>query len=449
MSRESTAAAGWLIQPDDPGYDKARAAWNLILDQRPEAVALPASASDVAAAVRYAAGRGLHVAPQSTGHGAMMLGDLAGTLLLKTERLRGISIDPVARTARVEAGVIWQDVVHAAAVHGLATLAGSSPDVGVVGYTLGGGLSFLGRKYGFAANSVLAIELVTADGRLVRADADHEEDLFWALRGGGGSFGVVTAIEFRLFPLTHAYAGALWYPAERGGEVLSAWAKLTGGDVPDELTTLARYLNLPPIPDIPEPLRGKSFVIVEAYHTGDPAVADELLAPLRGLGPVDDTIATVPVPAILHLHMDPDHPVPGVGDGMTLDDLPDAAVEEIVMTAGPGPHPPLMSTEIRHLGGELGRARPGNGALASLDARYVLHAAHMTPALDLVVPAMERIATIKSALSPWTARQSYMNFTDSWMYDAPMWPHETFERLRRVRVFTDPGKLFRANHPIP
>jgi len=449
MSTEGSTTAGWLIQPGDARYDGARGAWNLILDQRPAAVALPATASDVVAAVSYAASRGLRIAPQSTGHGATMLGDLAGTLLLKTARLRGISIDPVARTARVEAGVIWQDVVDAAAGHGLATLAGSSPDVGVVGYTLGGGLSFLGRKHGFAANSVLAIELVTADGRLVRADADHEEDLFWALRGGGGSFGVVTAIEFRLFPLTHAYAGALWYPADRGGEVLPAWTKLTSDDVPEELTTLVRYLNLPPIPDIPEPLRGKSFVIVEAYHVGDPAVADELLDPLRGLGPVDDTIATVPVPAILHLHMDPDHPVPGVGDGLTLDDLPDAAVEAIVTTVGPGPHPPLMSTEIRHLGGELGRARPGNGALASLDARYVLHAAHMTPAPDLVLPAMEQIATIKSALSPWAARQSYMNFTDTWMYDAPMWPHETFERLRRVKLFTDPGNLFRANHPIP
>ena len=136
-----------------------------------------------------------------------------------------IRIDPEARVARVEAGVVWLDVVHAAARHGLAALAGSSPDVGVAGYTLGGGMSFLGRRYGLAASNVLAIEMVTADGRLVRADHEHEPDLFWALRGGGGSFGVVTALEFRLFPLTHAYAGVLWYPIERGSEVLHTWGR--------------------------------------------------------------------------------------------------------------------------------------------------------------------------------------------------------------------------------
>ena len=160
---------------------------------------------------------------------------------------------------------------------------------------------------------------MTADGRMVRADHEHEPDLFWALRGGGGSFGVVTAIEFRLFPLTHAYAGVLWYPIERGSEVLHTWGELTRSGPPDELTTVGRFLNFPPIPQIPEPVRGKSFVIVEAYHLGDPARADRLLAPLRALGPVNDTIATVPMPVLSHLHMDPEEPVPGAGDGLMLD----------------------------------------------------------------------------------------------------------------------------------
>jgi FAD/FMN-containing dehydrogenase len=204
--------AGQFVLPDDPDYDQARQPWNLALDQRPAAVILPESAADVAAAVSYAADRGLRIAPQGTGHGAAPLGSLEGTVLLRTDRMRGIRIDPRARTARAEAGVIWRDVVEAAARHGLAALAGSSPDTGVVGYTLGGGISFLGRAFGLAANSVTAIEVVTADGHLVRADHEHQPDLFWALRGGGGSFGVVTALEFRLFPVTEAYAGALWYP---------------------------------------------------------------------------------------------------------------------------------------------------------------------------------------------------------------------------------------------
>ena len=441
--------AGQLIRADDTGYDQARQAWNLTIDQRPDAVVLPESAADVAAAVRYAASRGLRVAAQATGHNAGPLGDLAGTLLVRTERMRDIRIDPRARVARVESGAVWLDVVHAAARHGLAALAGSSPDVGVAGYLLGGGLSFLGRKHGIAANSVVAIEVVTANGELVRADADHEPDLFWALRGGGGSFGVVTALEFRLFPITEAYAGVLWYPIERGSEVLHAWGELTHRELPDELTTVGRYLQLPPIPDIPEAIRGKSFVIVEAYHLGDPAAADELLAPLRALGPVNDTITTVPVPALSHLHMDPEHPVPGAGDGMTLDDLPPAAIDAFVRTAGPGTPVPLLSAELRHLGGEIGRARPGNGALAKLDAQYVLYAVGMTPVPDLVRPVMAQVEAVKEALALWAARHAYLNFAETRMHQAPLWPHEVYQRLREIKAAVDPGNVIRSNHPVP
>ncbi len=174
-----------------------------------------------------AAERGQQIAAQATGHNAGPLGSLENAILLRTDRMRGVTIDAQARIARVQAGAVWLEVVEAVARHGLAVLAGTSPNVGVVGYTLGGGLSFLGRKYGLATNNVQAIELVTADGRFVRADRDSEPDLFWALRGGGGSFGVVTAIELRLFPVTEVYAGLLWYPIEREGEVLPAWRELT------------------------------------------------------------------------------------------------------------------------------------------------------------------------------------------------------------------------------
>jgi FAD/FMN-containing dehydrogenase len=242
---------GKVVLPGDERYDGAWRAWNLAVDQRPAAVAFPESAAEVAAAIRYAAGRGLRVAAQGTGHNAGPLGPLADTVLVRTDRMRGIRIDRKTRTARAEAGVIWIDVVQAAATDGLATLAGSSPDVGVTGYTLGGGLSFLGRKYGLAASNVTAAELVTADGRLVRADHEHEPDLFWALRGGGGSFGVVTALEFRLFPHTQAYAGALWYPIGRAPEVLHAWRELTRGPVPDELTHDRTAAQLPADPADP------------------------------------------------------------------------------------------------------------------------------------------------------------------------------------------------------
>jgi len=441
--------AGKIVRPGDARFGEARGAWNLAVDQQPAAVVFPETAEDVRAAVRLAAAQGLQLAAQGTGHLARPLGDLAGTILLKTERMRGIRIDPAARIARAEAGVLWLEVVEAAARHGLAGLAGSSPDVGVVGYTLGGGLSFLGRKYGLAASHVHAIELVTADGRLVRADREHEPDLFWALRGGGGSFGVVTAIEFGLFPVRQMYAGHLWYPIERGSDVLHAWAELTHCEVPDELTTVGRFLQFPPIPDIPEEVRGQSFVIVEAFHLGEPAQADELLVPLRALGPVNDTIQAVPVPAVSHLHMDPEQQVPYAGDGMLLADLPSAAVDAFVRVSGADARYPLLTVEIRHLGGELARPRPGHGALASIDARYVLHAIGMTPDPEATAAVMAQAGAVKQALAPWAARQMYLNSAETATSAQPLWTEQAYHRLRRIKAKVDPGNLIRANHPIP
>ncbi len=177
------------------------------------------------------------MAAQGTGHNAAPLGDLGDTLLVKTDAMQQVSIDPVARTGWVAAGACWQQVAEAAGAHGLAGLAGSSPNVGVVGYTIGGGMGWLGRTYGLSANNVESIDLVTADARLVRADGCREPDLFWALRGGGGSFGIVTGLEIRLFPISSVYAGLLWWPADAAAEVLHSWRELIQSTVPDEFTT--------------------------------------------------------------------------------------------------------------------------------------------------------------------------------------------------------------------
>jgi UDP-N-acetylenolpyruvoylglucosamine reductase len=450
QGRFAPALAGKIVIPEDARFDEARRAWNLAVDQEPAAVVFPESAPDVAAAVRLAVEAGQRIAPQGTGHGAATLGPLGDTILVKTERMRGLSIDPVERIARAEAGVLSLELVRAAAQHGLASVAGSSRDVGVVGYTLGGGLSFpFGRRHGLAANSVRAIELVTADGSLVRADRDHEPDLFWALRGGGGSFGVVTAIEFELVPITHAYAGLLWYPIERAGEVLHAWAELTRADPPEELATAGRLLNLPPIPEVPEPVRGKSFVVVEAVHLGDPATADELIAPLRALGPVNDTIQMVPAAALLDLFLEPEHPVPAVGDGLTLAELPPAAIDALIDTAGADAAVLLTSLEIRHLEGELARDRPGNGALSSVQAKYLIFAAAMAPTPELQDLMRGQIATVKQAMAPWAARHMVLNPAGTPTPMDAFWPAGTFERLRALKATADPDNLIRANHTIP
>jgi FAD/FMN-containing dehydrogenase len=436
---------GEIVAPGDAGWDEARRAWNLAVDQRPAAVALPESAADVVAIVTYARESGLRVAPQGTGHGASVLGDLEGTILLKTSRLRDITIDPEARTARVEAGAIWLDVVHAAADHGLAALAGSSPDVGVVGYTLGGGLSWLARKHGLGANQVTAIEVVTAAGELVRTDWAEERDLFWALRGGGGAFGVVTAIEFNLFPIEQIDAGLLWFPVERAAEVLKAWRALTD-TIPNEMTSVGRILQFPPIPDLPEQVRGKSFVVVQAFWLGDQAEGARLLEPLRALGPVLDTVAPTPMRELWRVHMDPEQPVPGAGDGQLLDDVDDDLIDAVVeRTVGA----PLLSVEIRHLGGEIACARSHHGALASFEAPFALFAVGITAGPESKQAVEAATAALMEAVEPSAADHTYLNFAETRRRPATLFSSASYHRLRQIKAMVDPKDVIRSNHPIP
>ena len=436
-----------IVLPHDRHWDEARLAWNLAVDQQPAAVALPESARDVGAIVRWARERGLRVAPQGTGHNAHPLGSLAHTVLLKTERMRGVAIDARAQCARVEAGVLWAEVTEAAAQHGLAALAGSSPDVGVVGYTLGGGVSWLSRRYGLAANSVTAIELVNAEGELVRADADQNADLFWALRGGGGSFGVVTALEFALYPITDVHAGVLFFPLERGAEVLRAWRRWVDS-APDEVTSVGRFLQFPPVPALPEHLRGQSFAVIEAVSLLGQDASDELLRPLRELGPQLDTFATIPAHSLDRLHMDPEHPVPGAGDGMVLSDLNDAAIDALVQTAGAGSHSPLLSVELRHAGGALARKVPGGGAVSSVNGRFLLFAVGMAPTHDAGTAVKAQVELVQNALAPWDAGRAYSNFATKRERGERLFGDLTYRRLQTVKATVDPDDVFRSNHPV-
>jgi hypothetical protein len=439
---------GDIVLPLDDDWDAARLAWNLAIDQHPEMVALPESAADVAAAVAYAAENELRVAMQGTGHGAAGRGgELAGTVLVKTERMRAIEIDPASRTARVEAGALSAEVAEAAGQHGLATLAGSSPDVGVVGYTLGGGLSWLGRRYGLAASNVISVEIVTADGRIRRIDAEADPDLFWAVRGGGGSFGAVTAIEFALFPVAELYAGVMLWPIERAAEILRAWREWTA-EMPDDMTTVGRLLQLPPIPDIPEPLRGRSFVGVEAFYLGAEAEGAALVAPMRALGPEIDTVQTIPAAALQHVHMDPEHPVPGVGDGMLLDELPPAAIDALVAAAGPGSGSPLLSVEVRQLGGALAAPAAGGGAVSHLDADFVVFGVGVAMSPEQGAGVTAHLGVLREALAPWEADTAYLNYAERDIPGDNLFGPYTHHRLRAVKSAYDPADLFRSSHPV-
>ncbi len=446
----AAAIAGSIVTPDDADWDVARQAWALAVDQRPAAVALPETADDIVTIVDFARDNGLRVAPQGTGHNAHLLEHgLGNSILLKTDRMRHVEIDAENQRARVEAGALWIDVTVPAAEHGLAALAGSSPDVGVVGYTLGGGLSWLSRRHGLAANSVHAVELVTADGRLVRADRDNEPDLFWAVRGGGGSFGVVTAIEIELLPIAQVYAGAMFFAKERAGEVLQAWREWTQQELPDTISSVGRVMNFPPFPEVPEPLRGRSFTVLETIYIGDEAEGAKLIAPLRELGPEIDTVGMVPASALSHLHMDPEHPVPGKGDGMLLQSLPAEAIDAMVDATTGESGTALISTEVRHLGGAIARPAPDHGALTSIDAPYIMFSVGAAPTPEILAVVEGQVSAVKEALTPWRAPYMYMNFAERPIEAKSLYAHEyTYRRLRTIKANYDPQDIIQSNHPI-
>ena len=260
--------SGRVVTASEADWDVVRQGFNLTTDLCPTAVVLPADADDVVAAVDHARAHGLRVAAQATGHNAAPLGSVVDTLLVDVRDLRSISIDAATRRVRVGAGVRWQDVVPQLSDLGLAALHGSSPLVGIAGYSLGGGMGWLARKYGLQTNSVTALELVTADARKLRVDAQHEPDLFWALRGGNGNFGVVTAIEFEVYPVNELYAGAMFFPVERAAEVLRVWTGLAPS-FPEEMMTWTSLLHFPDVPDVPEPLRGRPFTVFHGAYLGE------------------------------------------------------------------------------------------------------------------------------------------------------------------------------------
>ena len=388
------------------------------------------------------------VAPQRTGHNAAPLDWSRPTMLLRTDAMQDVEIDAANRRARVQGGTRWLDLVDDASDLGLAALHGSARDIGIVGYSLGGGQGWLGRKHGLQANSVTAIELVTADGELVRADRDNEPELFWALRGGGaGNFGVVTALEFDLYPLQELYAGSLFFGFERGDEVVHAWREWTAG-LPEEVTSVVKLLQLPDIPEIPEPLRGNSFAVIGAAVLGDQELGGELLEPLRQLGPQMDTFAMMPPKGLSWLAMDPEDPLPYKSSSQLLAELPASGVDELIAVAGARSGSPLAAVELRHLGGALARPAPDHGALGTIDGEYMMFAvgAIFAPEhLSVVEATLDRVATV---LAPWKSSH-YPSFVEQGFDLSSAFDGESWRRLCAVRAAVDPEGMFMANHQIP
>jgi FAD binding domain/Berberine and berberine like len=434
-----------FVTSSDPDWNAARGTFNVLIDQRPEAIAIPADAREVAAVVSYAREHGLRVAPQATGHNAGPLGSLEDTLILNTSALTGVSVDAGARRVRVGTATRWRDVVPQLSELGLAALHGSSPDVGVAGYSLGGGIGWLARKHGMQANAVTAIELVTADGELVRTDATHEPELFWALRGGGGNFGVVTAIEFAVQPVRSLYAGAMFFGIEQTAEVLHAWNELLP-TLPDEITSWATIMHFPPDPAMPEAIRGRSFMVVKAAFLGSEADGRELLAPLRALGPGMDTFAMQAPVGLSELAMDPRDPLPYRFQHSLIDELPGAAIDDIARIAGPGTA--LAIVQFRHMGGALARRAPGAGSRATLPGEIAMFGLGVVPEPSAEPAVTGQIGAVLGAVAAHRAGE-YPNFVEQPADASAFFDAETWRRLRAVKALWDPKDVFKANHHVP
>ena len=450
-TRLSHDVDGVVVLPGDHGYATECAAYNLALTRRPAVVVGATSPGDVGSAVRFAAQRGLPAGVLATGHGTSVPAD--GALIVTTRRMRAVTIDPEARIARAEAGTRWQEVIDAAAPHGLAPLSGSSPLVGVVGYTTGGGLSpTLGRSYGWAADQVRAIEIVTADGRLLRVTAERDSELFWAVRGGKDNFGIVTALEFSLFDVPRLYGGGLYFPGEYAADVLHAY-RSWAATLPEQMTASVALLRLPPLDIVPEPLRGTFTVHVRIAYLGTPDEGARLVAPIRALGPaIIDTVTDMPYTRVGTIHADPPVPLPIYEGSARLTGLPEAAVEEIVRAAGPGADCPLAMVEVRQLGGALGRAPRVANAVGGRGAAFSVFCAGVGgPAEAPLLYAS--IDEVLRGLKPWTIPEGPLNY----MFVRETEPgsvrdafgKDVHDRLSMVKRGYDPANLFRVNHNIP
>jgi FAD/FMN-containing dehydrogenase len=430
----------------DPGYDTERTGYNLAVDHKPEVVVPAASVDDVVEAIRYATARGLGVAVQATGHGPSRSAD--GAVLINTSRMDGITIDPVARTARVEAGVRGGALVRAAAEHALAPLGGSSPEVGVVSYHLGGGIGMLGRSLGWAVDHVRALEVVTADGVLRRATATEETELFWALRGGGkGTLGVVVAIEIDLHPVARLYGGGMHFAAADASRVLTTWADWSR-TAPEAMGSSVLLIRMPDLPVLPAALRGRYVVHVRFAFTGSAADGKRLVQPFRDLGPVTDTVAEMPYSAVGSIHAEPTSPVPFHARNTMLASFDAAAVAELLRHAGPDSDAPYL-VELRLMGGALARPGAVPSALARRDGEFVLYAGAVAEPdrAPAVHAAYDRLF---AALAPWSTGGVCVNFLSGPDVTAAQlatgYVPADVARLAAVKRAVDPDDMFRFHH---
>jgi FAD/FMN-containing dehydrogenase len=440
---------GPVLVPSDEQYDAERSGHQTTRSHRPDLVVGAVGPADVQAAVTFAGSHGLPVAVQGTGH-ALSAVAADGGVLITTARMTGVRVNARERTAWVGAGMGWNQVIHEAAAAGLAPLSGSAPAVGAVSYTLGGGLGLLSRRYGYAADHVRSIDVVTADGRQRLVTDGADPDLFWALRGGRDNFGVVTGIEVELVPVTTIYGGGLFFAAESAADVLDTYVQWTA-TVPDGMTSSVALISFPDVPALPPPLRGRYVAHVRISYSADDLGAGEgLVAPLRALDPFIDTVGEMPYTASGSIHNDPTFAGTFESGTAMLGELDPAAVRAVLEVAGPqAPVPHVV--ELRHLGGQLARPPAVGNAVGNRDASYVINWVSRLERAEFaeVRPAHERMA---KAVAPWTTggrALNFMNGENDGQDVRSAYSAADYRRLTEIKTAYDPENRFRLNHNIP
>jgi FAD/FMN-containing dehydrogenase len=433
-----------LLDRDDPQFAAACASWNARIQHHPDAVVAATSADEVAAAVRYAAENNMRVRVQSTGHGATAAE--VGGMLLRTVGMRDVTIDPATGLATIQAGAQWKDVVSAAYGLGYAPPCGTSSDVGSLGFTLGGGANWFVRKYGLACDMMRAAQIVTADGNLRWVDETNEPDLFWAVRGGGPNFGVVTAMQMQLAPFPEVYAGHLIWPVERFTDVMTAWRDWVAR-MPEEITSTALVLHAPDAPFVPEPIRGQSFVIVLVCYAGDDATGIKLTEPLRGVpGMVLDELGHMPFLNVDAIAQDPVDPLPHLLWSTMIGQLDDATIASMAQIAPRGVEPYII-LEARHVGGGL-RPEPDRLGLAHWSGDFILSSIAVTPTPDAYAAAVVMGAQHDAMFANVSTGMTPLNFLDSPEAVSRAYTPAHLARMLTIKQAYDPTGMFGADRAI-
>jgi hypothetical protein len=432
---------GYIYRPGDPQWPSC---YQTAVSAEPDLLIEAEDAADVQRAVAYAAENELPIAARNTGHGAT---SFTGGVLISTRRLQRVDIDPHARLARVGGGTTWDAVVREAARYGLAPLSGSAPTVGVAGYSLGGGIGPLTRQYGYAADHVTGLDVVTADGRPRRVSADNHADLYWAMRGGGGSFGVVTALQFRLFPVDQVLAGALSFDPERFPEIVSRYREWTTV-VPDQLTSSLSLMTFPDLPTLPERIRGKRTLRLFVTCT-DPRTCISAIDALRTWGPVEDTISPMPYAECSKVFAEPATPHGYQGDAVTTAAL-DPTAAATVMERIDAETENCVFLQLHHLGGAAARQPEHENAIGHRDATYVVR---VTTPVARQVPgdlASKQSALIQGLAHGATSRALNFLFGDNAaeLRTSACYEPETYQRLVNVKRRYDPANLIRLGRAI-